>query len=352
MKIKIIIFALLAAIIFTGIIIYFVVSSNSSQVFNPLVKEVEKAVYPLNKYSFDNLSIAEFSGHEIEIGEKIEDDEDESDMYVFYFYSQDPIDNTNLKKTSGLLTIPTEEGEYPVILQFRGYVDREIYSTGVGTMRSAQEYAKNGFISLSPDFLGYGESENPSELPIEERFQTYTTALSLLSSAKNINFALQKSEATASADLSKLGLWGHSNGGHIALSVLAITKKAFPTVLWAPVTKPFPYSILYFTDEFDDEGKSLRKVVADFERDYDVFDFSPTRFYDGINSPLQIHQGTADDAVPVEWSNEFVDRLDELEIENEYFVYPGADHNLLGGWDIAVTRSTEFYKSKLELSDF
>ena len=347
---KMVLFSIIIALALLLLLLGFAFYRNvGNDVISPLIENVEEKVYPLKKYSFESLSEVDFSGSQIEIGEKIEEEDEDFDMYVFYFYVQDPMDENNLKKVSGLLTIPTEEGEYPILVQFRGYVDLSIYSTGVGTMRSAQEYAKAGFISLSPDFLGYGESDYPSELPIEERFQTYSTALSLLASAKNLNSALLDSEASASADISKMGLWGHSNGGHIALSVLAITKRNLPTVLWAPVTKPFPYSILYFTDEFDDEGKALRKVVSDFERDYDVFEFSPNRYYDRINAPIQVHQGTADSAVPVEWSNDFVEKLDELEIENEYFVYPGADHNLLGGWNTAVERNIEFYKHFFDL---
>lgn len=346
---KIIISILVAMVVFLGLILYMLFGPERDTVINPIVEEVGKSVFPLNKYSFDSLSKEEFKGSNIEIGEKIEDEEEDFDMYVFYFYAQDPEDANRLQKVSGLLTAPSEQGEYPVIIQFRGYVDLSIYSTGVGTMRSAQEYAKAGFISLSPDFLGYGESDMPSESSIEERFQTYSTALSLLASVKNLNKALREKNINISANESKIGIWGHSNGGHIALAALSITRKNIPTVLWAPVTKPFPYSILYFTDEFADEGKSLRKVVSDFERDYDVFDFSPTRYFDRITAPIQIHQGTADDAVPVEWSNEFVEKLNELEIENEYFLYPGADHNLLGGWDEAVIRSIDFYRLKLEI---
>ena len=348
---KIIIALSIAALLSIVSVFYMLFGPNKNTLISPIVKEVEQKVYPLNKYSFDNLSKSKFIGHEIEIGEKLKEDEKDFDMYVFYFYAQDPVDDRNLEKVSGLLTIPVAPGEYPIIIQFRGYVDQAIYSTGVGTMRSAQEYAKAGFISLAPDFLGYGESENPSELSIEERFQTYSTALSLIASLDNLDSAFSKKEISISSAEDKLGIWGHSNGGHIALSVLAITKRNLPTVLWAPVTKPFPYSILYFTDEFDDEGEALRKVVADFEKDYDVFKFSPSRYYDRIESSIQIHQGSIDDAVPIEWTNEFVEKLNELEIENEYFVYPGADHNLLGGWDEAVVRSTDFYNNNLNKED-
>lgn len=336
----------MAIAVFLGLVIFMFLNPERNTIIDPLIKKIEIKVFPLSKYSFDNLSKAEFSGNKIEIGKKI-DEGDGFYSYMFYFYSEDPQDSKNLKKTSGLLTIPERDGEYPILMQFRGYVDKEIYSTGIGTKRSAEAYARNGFISLSPDFLGYGESDNPSDMSIEERFQTYTTVLSLFASLENLNKAFEKAEIDISANTSKVAIWGHSNGGQIALSFLSITKGNFPTVLWAPVSKPFPYSILYFTDEFDDEGKALRRVVADFEKEYDVLKFSPNNYYDQISSTIQVHQGTADDAVPIEWSNELVKKLDDLEVENEYYIYNGADHNLLGGWNTAITRSIFFYKEIL-----
>jgi len=110
-------------------------------------------------------------------------------------------------------------------------------------------------------------------------------------------------------------------------------------VLWAPVSKPFPYSILYYTDEAEDRGKALRKKLADFEKDYDVELYSLTNYLDRIKAPIQIHQGTLDEAVPRRWTDELVKR-----IEVDYRVYPGADHNLVGGWSQAVQRSIDFWE--------
>lgn len=346
MKKSLIISSAVAIAVFLGLIIFMFLDPKKNTIIDPFIKKVEIKAFPLNKYSFDNLSKVKFSGNEIKIGEKI-DEGNGFYSYMFYFYSEDPQDSNSLKRTSGLLTIPKKNGEFPILMQFRGYVDREIYSTGIGTKRSAEVYARNGFISLSPDFLGYGESDNPSDMPIEERFQTYTTALSLFASLENLNEAFEKAEIDISANTSKVAIWGHSNGGQIALSFLSITKVNLPTVLWAPVSKPFPYSILYFTDESHDEGKALRLVVANFEKEYDVLNFSPNKYYDRINSTIQVHHGTADDAVPIEWSNELIEKLDNLRVENEYYVYNGADHNLLGGWSTAITRSISFYKEML-----
>jgi len=301
--------------------------------------DVQQKELPLSKYTFDSLSKGDFAPSEITLGEILTDDADFT-SYKFYFWAEN-------KKVSGLLNVPKSAGSYPVIVMFRGYVDKEIFAAGVGTQRAGEVFAKNGFITLAPDFLGYGESDNPSANSIEERFQTYATVLTLLESVKNLNKTFSVNNISARTLDGKVGIWGHSNGGQIALSILEISGKSYPAVLWAPVSKPFPYSVLYYTDEFEDRGKLLRRAIADFEKDYDIELYNLTNYFARIAAPLQIHQGTADDSVPQKWSDQLVEELNKLEKDVEYFTYSGADHNLLPGWDLAVSRSIEFYRKNL-----
>lgn len=308
---------------------------GNNKIISPLGSKLKEK--PLDKYTFERLKETKFSSNPITFGKLIKD-ENGFVSYVFYVSIED-------KKVSGLANIPKKEGTYPVVVMLRGYVPKEKYSIGEGTKRAGEVFAQNGFITLAPDFLGYGESASPSASSIEERFQTYTTALTLFASLGSINNSLEHDQFNARADTEKIGIWGHSNGGHIALSVLEITGEKYPTVLWAPVSKPFPYSILYYTDEFDDRGKLLRKVLAEFEKNYDVELYSPLNYYSWIQAPIQLHQGTADDSVPVKWSDELVKELEKLQKDVDYFIYPGADHNLLpNGWSAAVERSIVFYR--------
>ena len=285
---------------------------------------------PLDKYTIENLGKRSYKS-EILLDEATATTSAYT-VYKFHFDSDG-------KKVTGLAHLPAgrqvfPNQKFPVIIQFRGYVDRNIYVPGVGTQRSAQVFARNGFISLAPDGLGYGGSDNPSPDVFEERFQSYTTALNLIAAAEYWPLST-----------GKLGLWGHSNGGQVALTVLEISQKTYPTVLWAPVSKPFPFSILHYTDEADDKGKALRKKLADFEKDYDVFNYDLTRYLDRIQAPVQLHQGTADDSVPQKWSDELVQKLSTVnsQLSISYFVYPGADHNLAGAWDKVVRRDIEFF---------
>ncbi|MDO8487969.1 MAG: alpha/beta hydrolase [bacterium] len=280
---------------------------------------------PLEKYTTNNLSLREYKS-QVFLDDLIAT---ESAYTVFNFHF-----DSDGKKITGLAHVPNEclEDKCPVIVQFRGYVDIEIYKPGVGTSKSAEVFARNGYISLAPDFLGYGGSDNPAIDIFEARFETYVTALNLLSAIRN--WSLSNGQA---------GIWGHSNGGQIALTVLEVSGQPIPTVLWAPVSKPFPYSILYYTDEADDKGKAIRKRLAEFEKDYDVFNYDLTRYLDLIVSPMQLHQGTVDDAVPQKWSDELVEQLKKQDKDIDYFVYPGADHNLKGSWDTVVARNVQFF---------
>jgi dipeptidyl aminopeptidase/acylaminoacyl peptidase len=203
---------------------------------------------------------------------------------------------------------------------------------GTGTQHSAEVYAANGFISLAPDFLGFGGSEKPSADVFEERFETYTTALNLLASVKTLPMA----------DATRVGIWGHSNGGQIALTALEVLGRPIPAILWAPVSKPFPYSILYYTDEADDHGKALRKELADFEQNYDVEKYSLSNYLGRITGPVLLHQGTADDAVPVAWSDILAKNLKDV----TYVTHPGADHDMNGAWNTVVLEDLKFFTER------
>lgn len=302
---------------------------------------------PLLAYTFENLKKTNFPQNQITFGPVMSENADYFSQ-MFYFSTPKTPGGKIMQKVSGLANIPKRQGKYPVIVMLRGFVPDNIYKPGVGTQPTASVLAKNGFITLAPDFLGFGQSASPSANPFENRFQTYVSSLTLLSSLSLLNEGLEvKYLGTISANLENVGIWGHSNGGHIALSILAISGVDYPTVLWAPVSTSFPYSILYYTDEYDDQGKTLRKNLAGFENIYNTDLFSPPNYYNWIKAPIEINQGTADREVLYWWSDELVAKLKKANISVTYFTYPYADHNLgPSGWSDAVLNTIDFYKKE------
>lgn len=310
------------------------------------ISKPQKVDRPLDKYSIENLSRTQIEKGNIEITEEIANKVEEFKSCLFSFRFDPTLTPKINKKMSGIINIPknSEDSKYPVILMLRGYVDQKIYQSGTGTKNAAEYFAKNGFITVAPDFLGYGQSDSEAGNIFESRFQTYTTVLSLLSTFRDSSFAKATEDKW---DGKNIFIWAHSNGGQIALTILEITGKSYPTVLWAPVSKPFPYSILYYTDESDDGGKLIRKELAKFEELYDTDLFSLTKYFDLINAPIQINQGTADDAVPVNWSDNLVQTLKKLDKDITYYKYHGADHNLKPDWNIVIEKDLKFFKNYL-----
>jgi dipeptidyl aminopeptidase/acylaminoacyl peptidase len=314
--------------------VFFVVGYLLRSPSEKIIKIPQKTPQPksLDTYYIPNLTKAKIPSGELTIKQQLEKAEKyESFLFEFSF---DPALDGKTKITTGQINVPINGGgSYPVVLMIRGYVDQQIYSTGVGTRHAAEAFAQNGYVTIAPDFLGYAGSDSESSNIFESRFQTYTTVLALLQSLDSLYLW----------DKRNLFIWAHSNGGQVALTSLAITGRPIPTTLWAPVTKPFPYSILYYTDESEDGGELIRTELANLESVNELSKFSFTNYLDQIKAPIQLHQGTADDAVPYSWNQSFVSQAENKDIEIELITHNGADHNLTPDWDAAVEQDLEFF---------
>lgn len=308
----------------------------------PKSKSVERTISqivkptPLVKYQIDNLSGENIPASKIVIGEVISETSD----YSTYKYSMqfNPDLGTTQKTVTGIINIPKGTGPFPVIIMFRGFVSQETYIMGTGTQPSAKVFAKNGYITIAPDFLGYGNSDKESSNIFESRFQTWVTAVATLKSANSIK----------QWDGKNIFIWGHSNGGQIALTTLEITEVDYPTVLWAPVSMRFPASILYYIGDAEDGGKYLISELAGFEEIYDAEKFSLTNYFSNIKAPIQINQGTGDTAVPYWLSDTLNEELKDATVSATYIKYPGADHNMRPSWDKVVENSLDFYNKHLK----
>lgn len=285
---------------------------------------------PLTKYAFARLRERGSQAGKIQLEETLKE-ERRFTVHLFSYTSEG-------RKITGLAHLPSGEKKFPVVVMIRGYIDKEDYQTGMGTSRAGEFFAKQGFLTLAPDFLGYGQSDMPPDDVWEERFLKPVAVLDLLASLTTL----------PQADPDKICLWGHSNGGMVALSVLAISQEKYPTALWAPVSAFFPYDVLYFIDEFGDKGKALRYSLAEFEKEYNVDQYSFDEYLSDLQGPLLLHQGTADEWVPVAWSDSLNTKLEELGKEITYYRYPGADHNLAGAWETVVRRDIAFFQRELD----
>lgn len=292
---------------------------------------------PLIKYSFNSLKNREYPGSEIKLERKL-NEEDKYTSYTFSFTSEGKKITGQANLPASRQALPNKSGKLPVIVMLRGYIDKEVYFTGLGTHKAAGFFAENGFITLAPDFLGFGGSDWESSDILEARFEKPITALNLIESIKSL----------PQADTKNIFIWGHSNGGQIALSVLEISGRSLPTSLWAPITRSFPQSVTDYIGEMDDQGRMVVASISAFLEIYNPIEFSITTYLQDINAPLQIHQGKRDSLVKEEWTDEFVDKIKNLGKKIKYFTYSRDDHNLSRNWDTVVARDIKFFNSHLK----
>ncbi len=367
---KFLVFLILIVLSTSVVVSYFVFGQKKITI--PLVTKPEPEQLPLLQYSIENLRGREYQTSQITI-EKLVKIEPSFASFTFSY-------ETLHKKMTGLMNVPLNSqtaDSLPVLVLVRGYIPPANYAPGAGTKNAGEYFAQHGYITLAPDFFGFGGSDKESSDEWEARFQKPINVVELL---KTVTFS---ESITVPDDIlsskpqlpthiqvnrNQIGLWAHSNGGQITLTALEIGSFPFPSTFWAPVTAPFPYSVLYFSDEEADEGKASRKWISQFDAKYDALAFSMPQHINLLKGPIQIHQGVADEAIHYIWSDEFVDKLRtentrrkkqataeatvsaELQstlplqpIEVTYYRYPGSNHNMQPDWSTVIQRDLEFF---------
>lgn len=322
--------------------------STDQEMIQPTIQgEATVKEYPLLKYSFPELASRQVQPSAITLESKIGDSTLVS-SYIFTYLSDG-------KKISGVINVPnvtnTEEA-LPVILMLRGFVHEDGYESGAGSQHAALKYAEAGYLTIAPDFLGFGTSDPQPADALEARFIKPANIMDLLATIERSHLQplIYDNKVIGRMDAHRLGMWGHSNGGQIALSILEITGREIPTVMWAPVTKPFPYSVLFFTDESEDLGKALRWMLAQFEKDYDINDFTIGKRLENIQAKMVLHQGSVDDAVPQSWSDDFYSLLSGKGKRDliQYYVYPGDNHGLTVNRETILQRDLAFFAENVK----
>jgi dipeptidyl aminopeptidase/acylaminoacyl peptidase len=333
---------------------FYFFGKNNNKIFSPKTenktvsnKEIVKNTGFLAQYNFDNLKKRQNIASDITvIGKALVVEQARKDLVkkkelvnkTFDFETEAISFESNGKKISGMMNLPVgyKNKKSPAIIMIRGYAENQGYFIGSGSWKVADELARNGFITISLDFLGFGQSDNESTDILEARFEKPISVADLIESVKKMDIV----------DPNKIGIWAHSNGGQIAVSVLEITGGNYPTVLWAPMTNPFPSSVLDTIDDNSDNSLKVKQKIEDFEKEYDSKLYSIDNYYDWIKAPILIHQGTVDVWCKVEWQEALRDKLKSFGKEVTLDVEPDNDHNLKKSWDKVVKMDIEFFKSK------
>jgi fermentation-respiration switch protein FrsA (DUF1100 family) len=220
----------------------------------------------------------------------------------------------------GFIDIPLGDGPFPVIVMLHGYVPPDEYATLDYSTRYADALAENGFIVVHPNLRGYAPSaDGENQLGIGDTLDILNL-ISLLRSQAGTSGFLQN----ANAD--NLGLWGHSMGGGIVQRVLVVDRNISAALLYASISADETLNLAHF----DDDGRGNEKEYFPREA-LDLI--SPLNYLDRIDAPVSIQHGEADTVVPVEWSRDLCEKLEDLQLAPECTFYPDQPHTFQNSAD-------------------
>lgn len=334
----------------------FLVSQNID--FNDLTKELNPQIneggpkvdtHPLQIAAMRK---AEYPGSDITIEQTLGPGSNYS-RYIASYQSTDSRLSPEGDKSKGLkiyalLTVPNGEKPstgWPVIIFNHGYIAPDVYKTTERYIAYTDAFSRNGYIVLRSDYRGHDNSEGTSEGAYYSPAYT-TDVLNAVSSIKKYQ----------DADPNRIGMWGHSMGGHITLRSMVVSKDIKAGVIWAGVvasyydlannwrrTRPFSPSPAEQMIRRPNRQMLIDKY-GNFDQNPKFWkSISPIDNINEISGPVQLHHGSADDEVPILFSQRLDEALKNANKTVEFYSYEGDDHNIGNNIDTALNRSVEFF---------
>lgn len=253
-------------------------------------------------------------------------------------------------KIYGLLTIPNGEkpkNGWPAIIFNHGFIPPDQYVTTERYIAYTDAFSRNGYVLFRSDYRGHGNSEGEGVGGYGSNAYTIDV-LNALSSVKN----------HPDVDPDNIGMWGHSMGGHITLRSMVVSKDIKAGVIWAGVVASYPDLLNNWrrgTPRPTMPGarrgwrQQLTQEYGSPEENPQFWSsISANSFLSDISGPLQLHHGTADHSVPVEFSQTLSEQMKKAGKEVELYIYPGDEHDIPTNFNIAMQRSVEFFDTYLK----
>jgi dipeptidyl aminopeptidase/acylaminoacyl peptidase len=75
---------------------------------------------------------------------------------------------------------------------------------------------------------------------------------------------------------------------------------------------------------------------------------SANSYLNELSGPVQLHHGTEDTEVPIQFSQGLVQEILTAGMPVEFYEYPGDNHNLSGYFSLAMSRTIEFFDRYLK----
>jgi len=282
---------------------------------------VEASALPLpavpaqpNPFSLEALQARSYGEGEITIVKKWEVLQDFTRYYITY-----PSDGLTIH---GFVNIPNGQGPFPVVIALHGYIPASEYTTRDYSTRYADSIASRGYIVLHPNLRNFPPSDS---VPRTRDYHSgyVIDVLNLLELVRKEASQTSRESIFQNADFARIGVWGHSLGGGVALRLAGMLPEIKAVVLYAAVTQRYTNASAGFT----------------------VFNLPASQ------AAFSLHHGEQDDTVAPSGTRVLYEQLQQMEKQVEYFSYPEQPHTFyrLGEADpLFIRRANDFFDLHLK----
>lgn len=291
-----------------------------------------------NPMSITSLRAGSYPGSEITVVRELDSGLNYRRYYVFYL--------SEGLKIYGLLTVPEgemPEGGFPAIVFNHGYIPPDVYRTTERYIAYVDEIAKAGYVVFRIDYRGHDQSEGEAT----GAYGNPGYLIDVLNAVASI-----KQHPQVNPD--KIGMWGHSMGGYLTLRSMVVSKDVKVGVIWAGVVASYP-DLLYnwrrtgsFTPSPSSRGVSWRNTWIEQygtpEENPEFWDsVSATSYLTDLSGPIELHHGTADEDVPIEFSIRLAELARAAGQTADLYTYEGDNHNISKYFSTAMRQSISFF---------
>jgi dipeptidyl aminopeptidase/acylaminoacyl peptidase len=244
------------------------------------------------------------------------------------------------------MNVPKGEGPFPVVIMLHGYAPPEEYISVNEDydLPTADIFASRGYLVIHPDMRGFSATESEGE-PFDNLFQT-GLAIDVLNLIALVRAGGGVPGPLAMADPARIGLWGHSLGGGVALRVITVSQDVRAAILYAALSGDERDNSPLMYDLSGDEELFQREQAVD----PDTLDLiSPIYHFEGITAAVKLYHGTDDTVVPVAWAQENCNALRKVIPDTlDCVFYNGGRHTIFSRFQPEFNNSQlAFYQTYL-----
>ena len=298
---------------------------------------------PLHPLQIEAMRARDYPGSDIVIESVLDPGVNYNRYYVSYL--------SDGLKIYALMTVPNGEkpaSGWPVVIFNHGYIPPDVYRTTERYVAYVDLIARSGYIVFRSDYRGHDQSEGEA-----------SGAYSSPDYTVDVLNAVASMKRYPDADPNRIGMWGHSMGGYITLRSMVISKDIKVGVIWAGVVASYqdmltrwrrgPGSAITPTPNPRSWRLSLINQYGSPEENPGFWNSISANSYLGdLSGPIQLHHGTADEDVPLEFSELLYYQMLDANQYVELYKYEGDNHNISNYFGLAMQRTIEFFDRYLK----